>query len=82
MAIVKDKYGAKTYETGIVEENGTGKTVEYSIVDNGTPTIMMHLAHRCYTADTFKGMKKILIELSVIDNFKIIVDEETKLQHS
>jgi len=82
MAIVKDKYGAKTYETGIVEEFGTGKTIEYSIVDNGTPTLMLHLGHKCYTKGSLWGIKKLLEDLSIVYSFKVIPDEETKLQQS
>ena len=82
MDIKKDKFGAKTYQTGTAICNKTNATAEYSIVDNGTPTYMLHISHRAYTSDTLKGIKAILIELSQQHDFTIVVDKETILQHS
>ena len=82
MAIKKDKYGAKTYETGSAICNGTGKTIDYSIVDNGTPFFMLHISHSAYTSDTLKSIRSILKKLSVMYNFTIKKDLDTKLQYS
>ena len=82
MSVKKDKYGAKTYETGVATCNKTGATSDYSIVDNGTPTFMLHIAHRAYTAESLKDILTILKLLSEEQNFTITKDEETKLQYS
>jgi len=82
MAVKKDKWGAKTYETGIVTCNKTGTPRKYSIVDNGTPTFMLYIADRAFTSDTLKGIKSILKELSEEYDFTISKDKETKLQYS
>jgi hypothetical protein len=82
MSIKKDKYGAKTYETGTALCNKTGRTCEYSIVDNGTPTFMLHIAHRAYTSETLKEIKVLLKGLSIEHDFTVNKDKETKLQHS
>jgi len=82
MAVKTDKWGAKTYETGTVTCNKTGTPREYSIVDNGTPTFMLHVADRAFTADTLKGIRAVLKALSEEYDFTVKKDKETVLQHS
>ena len=82
MGIKKDKFGAKTYETGKAVCNSTKKSIEYSIVDNGTPDLMLHISSRAYVSNSLSGIKAILEELSRDHDFTIQKDVETKLQIS
>lgn len=82
MSVKKDKYGAKTYETGVATCNKTGAVIDYSIVDNGTPSFMLHIASRAYTAESLKDILTILKLLSEEQNFTVNKDNETILQHS